>query len=108
MIPLGVSLLTQNPTSNIERRTSNAGSIRRSTFDVGCSMLFAGIMLTWCGAIAGCKSTVDNVDIKDVYGPAGRQAKNLVEQAQRDVKGDPTVGLDEFNAAQKLYEEQKY
>jgi len=65
-------------------------------------------MLTWCGAIAGCKSTVDNVDIKDVYGPAGRQAKNLVEQAQRDVKGDPTVGLDEFNAAQKLYEEQKY
>lgn len=64
--------------------------------------------MTWCCAIAGCKSTVENADIKDVYGPAGRQAKNLVEQAQRELKGDPTVGLDEFNAAHKLYEEQKY
>src|SRR5262249_52609502 len=59
-------------------------------------------------SISGCKSTVDDVNIKDVYGPAGRHAKNLVEQAQRDVKGDPAVGLEEFTAARKLYDEQSY
>jgi TolA-binding protein len=48
------------------------------------------------------------VSIKDIYGPAGRHAKNLVEQAKRDVKGDPQVGLEEFNAARKMYEEQNY
>src|SRR5579872_736073 len=42
---------------------------------------------------AGCKSTLDDVSIKDVYGPAGRHAKNLVEQANRDAKGGPQVGL---------------
>src|SRR5258708_1947615 len=61
-----------------------------------------------CWSLAGCKSTVDDVNIKDVYGPAGRHAKNLVEQAQRDVKGDPEVGLEEYNAARKLYDEQNY
>lgn len=62
-----------------------------------------------CLALAGCKSTLDNVDIKDVYGPAGRHVKNnLVEQAKREVKGDPAAGVDEFNAARKLYEDQKY
>ena len=62
-----------------------------------------------CVGLAGCKSTVDDVSIKDVYGPAGRQAKNnLVEQAKQDIKGDPAVGLEEFEAAHKLYEEQNY
>lgn len=61
-----------------------------------------------CWSLAGCKSTVDDVNIKDVYGPAGRHAKNLVEQARRDIKGDPEVGQEEFNAAHKLYDEQNY
>jgi tetratricopeptide (TPR) repeat protein len=61
-----------------------------------------------CCSLAGCKSTVDDVNIKDVYGPAGRHAKNLVEQAKRDIKGDPEVGQEEFSAAQKLYDEQNY
>ena len=60
-----------------------------------------------CGP-AGCKSTLDDVNIKDVYGPAGRHSKNLVEQAKRDIKGDPEAGLEEFNAARKLYDEQNY
>src|SRR5262249_51292452 len=62
-----------------------------------------------CGlALAGCKSPLDNIDIKDVYGPAGRQAKNKVEQAKREADGALAVGLDEFEAARKLYDEQKY
>lgn len=59
-------------------------------------------------SLAGCKSTVDDVNIKDVYGPAGRRATNLVEQAKRDVKGDPEIGQAEFDAAHQLYEEQNY
>ncbi len=62
-----------------------------------------------CLALAGCKSPLDNVDIKDVYGPTGRHVKNnLVEQARREIKGDPAAGVDEFEAARKLYEDQKY
>jgi tetratricopeptide (TPR) repeat protein len=62
-----------------------------------------------CCSLAGCKSTVDDVDIKDVYGPAGRLAKNnLVEKAKRDVKGDPAEGQAEFDAAHQLYDEQNY
>jgi TolA-binding protein len=67
------------------------------------AMLAAG-----CIALAGCKSPLDNIDIKDVYGPAGRQAKNKVEQAKREAEGASAVGIDEFEAARKLYEEQKY
>ena len=65
------------------------------------------LALGWC-AIVGCKSPLDNVDIKDVYGPAGRHAKNVVEQAKYEVQGDSLVGLDEFNAARKLYDAQNY
>ncbi len=60
-------------------------------------------------ALGGCKSPLDDVNIKDVYGPAGRAAKNnLIEQAKKDVKGDPEVGQVEFEAAKKLYDEQNY
>src|SRR5258708_15797816 len=62
-----------------------------------------------CMALAGCKSPLDKrVDINDVYGPAGRHALNVVEQAKHEASGNAAVGLDEFNAALKLYEEQKY
>jgi len=66
------------------------------------------LALAALGGACGCKSTVDDVNIKDVYGPAGRRATNLVEQAKRDVKGDPELGQAEFDAAHKLYEEQNY
>ncbi len=61
-----------------------------------------------CGFASGCKSAVDDVSIKDVYGPAGRHAKNIVDQAKVEASDVPPAGLDEFNAARKLYEEQKY
>ena len=66
------------------------------------------LALAALGGASGCKSTVDDVNIKDVYGPAGRRATNLVEQAKRDVKGDPELGQEEFDAAYKLYEAQNY
>lgn len=59
-------------------------------------------------SFAGCASTIDHADIKETYGPIGRLAKNRAEQAQRDEKGEPYVGLEELNAARKLYDEQKY
>jgi outer membrane protein assembly factor BamD (BamD/ComL family) len=80
--------------------------IRRWTFCVRCvrfAILAAGGL-----ALAGCKSPLDNIDIKDVYGPAGRQAKNKVEQAKREAEGASAVGLDELEAARKLYEDKKY
>src|SRR5947207_11933695 len=108
MVSPSTLLLFERQTSTAERRASKGASLRRLTFIVRRSSFVAGIVMTWCCAVAGCKSTVDNVDIKDVYGPAGRQARNIVEQADREVKGDRRVGLEEFNAAEKLYEEQKY
>ena len=61
-----------------------------------------------CGA--GCKTSnaTDNVTIDNIYGPTGRQAVNLVEQARREAKGDQSAGADELKAALKLYEELKY
>ncbi|MBS0262130.1 MAG: outer membrane protein assembly factor BamD [Planctomycetes bacterium] len=68
-----------------------------------------GLLLAVCWlGIAGCKSTVDSVDIKETYGPIGRLAKNRAEQAKRDKSDEPYVGLEQFNAAKKLYDEQKY
>src|SRR5262245_41046452 len=100
-------LLNKHRPSNIEHRILNHCPIRRTIFDVRCSLLCAGVA-TLCLALAGCKSPLDNVDIKDVYGPTGRHAKNVVDQAKRDAEGSAGVGIDEFNAAKKLYEEQKY
>jgi outer membrane protein assembly factor BamD (BamD/ComL family) len=66
------------------------------------------VLAILCVSVTGCKSTVDDVNIKDVYGPAGRHAKNLVEQAKRETSGDPVAGLEEYNAARKIYDEQNY
>lgn len=70
-----------------------------------CAVL---LLAFWCCGIAGCKSTVDSTDIKETYGPIGRFAKNRAEQAKRDASNEPYVGLEELNAARKLYDEQKY
>src|SRR6516162_11362466 len=86
-----------------ERRTSSARRSASKATSLSLALALA------CVALGGCKSPLDHVDIKDIYGPAGRQARNnLIEQAKNDVKGDPQVGLDEFEAARKLYESQKY
>lgn len=61
-----------------------------------------------CCAFAGCRSTVDSVDIKDVYGPAGRHAKNAVADAERAAEGGERVGSEELAAAHKLYDAQNY
>src|SRR5260221_9113389 len=62
-----------------------------------------------CVTFAGCKSPLDKgVDINDVYGPAGRHALNVAEQAKKEANGEAAVGVDELNAARKLYEDQKY
>ncbi len=79
--------------------------------DDGCVGWLGAVVLalaTFCAGLSGCKSTVDNTDIKDTYGPIGRFAKNRVETAKREESGEPYVGLDELNAARKLYDEQKY
>ena len=79
----------------------------RGTADSARRVLLA--LACVCCSLAGCKSTVDDVNIKDVYGPAGRLAKNnLVEKAKRDIKGDPEEGQAEFDAAHQLYDEQNY
>src|SRR5262245_46697879 len=81
-------------------------NVRRWTFSVRC-LSFS--ILTACGlTLAGCKSPLDNIDIKDVYGPAARQPKNKVEQAKREAEGASAVVLYEFEAARKLYEDKKY
>jgi outer membrane protein assembly factor BamD (BamD/ComL family) len=67
-------------------------------------MLLAAV----CCAIAGCRSTVDSVDIKDVYGPAGRHAKNALAEAQRAAEGGERAGAEELEAAHQLYKEEKY
>src|SRR5262245_45602475 len=100
-------LFNRHRASNSEHRILNHSPFRRSMFDVRCSMLCAGVAAL-CLALAVCKSPLDNVDIKDVYGPTGRHAKNVVDQAKRDAEGSTAVGIDEFNAARKLYEEQNY
>jgi TolA-binding protein len=95
MIGSNVPFQSERRTTHVQRWALTAVPIR--------------IGLALCCALCGCKSPLDNVDIKDVYGPAGRQAKNnLIEQAKNGAKGDPAVGLDEFEAARKLYENQKY
>jgi TolA-binding protein len=92
---------------NIEHRTSNEGRIRRSTFDV--RSLTLALVAAGCLVPGGCKSPLDKgVDINDVFGPAGRHAKNVAEQKEREAKDEPQVGVDEFLAARKLYEDQKY
>lgn len=100
MIPASTPLLMRFVHSPLEPAApgSTAVCVRRAFF----------AMAAVCWSLPGCKSTVDDVNIKDVYGPAGRHAKNLVEQARRDIKGDPEVGQEEFNAAKKLYDEQNY
>lgn len=66
-------------------------------------------LLLCLAALGGCKSNAtDNVTIDGIYGPAGRQAVNLVEQAQREAKGDDSAGKADLEAAVKLYEELKY
>jgi TolA-binding protein len=99
------SLLIFDRASSVELRTTPAPRFRRASSATRPAVL--GVAL-WCCAIAGCKSPLDKVDINDTYGPTGRKAQNIVEQAERDVKGDTRLGLEEFNAAEKLYEEQKY
>ncbi|MBI3863588.1 MAG: outer membrane protein assembly factor BamD [Planctomycetia bacterium] len=73
-----------------------------------CRGRFGLALALWCALLAGCKSAIDSTDIKETYGPIGRMAKNRAEQAKRDEEGKPYAGLEELNAARKLYEEQKY
>ena len=72
--------------------------------------LALGCLAALCGVLTGCRSTnaTDNVTIDNVYGPTGRHAVNLVEQARRETKGDDFAGIDELQAATKLYEDLKY
>src|SRR5262245_20151758 len=107
MFLLSDLLLNKRGTSHIEHRTSNPFVIRISMFAVR-RLLLPFQVAAVCLALTGCKSPLDNVDIKDVYGPTGRHAKNVVDQAKRDAEGSAAIGIDEFNAAKKLYEEQKY
>ena len=87
-------------------------NVRRDKDYSRCGRSWLGVavllLATCCAGLTGCKSTVDNTDIKDTYGPIGRFAKNRVETAKREASGDPYVGLEELNAARKLYDEQKY
>lgn len=70
--------------------------------------LMLACLAAFSGGASGCKLTTDDVTIDNIYGPAGRQAVNLVQQARREQKGDEYAGGDELQAAMKLYEELKY
>jgi TolA-binding protein len=99
------SLLTRRRPPHVETPASNASLLRRLWLAARWVALGTAV---WCGFITGCKSPLDDVNINSTYGPTGRQAQNIIEEAERSVKGDPRVGLEEFQAAEKLYEEQKY
>lgn len=53
--------------------------------------------------LCGCQSTRDLLSIKHIYGPAGREAQQAAE-----AHNGPMEGQDEFDAAKKLFDEQKY
>jgi TolA-binding protein len=62
-----------------------------------------------CICLSGCTSTLldKKVEIKNIFGPIGRKAREAVEIQERDPLA-PIEGSEEFDAAKKLYEQKKY
>jgi tetratricopeptide (TPR) repeat protein len=106
MIPPGA------PTSGpLLWQTAGQGPTDRISVGRGRHVIWLPTVITGAAIallLGGCKTTTSDVSIKDIYGSTGRHAKNIVEQARRETKGDPEVGLDEYNAARKLYDEKEY
>lgn len=85
-------------------RPPRACRLPRSVRAIGWALLVAGAVLP-----AGCTSSLleKKEDIKNIFGPIGRKARQAVEVAERDPDA-PVEGLPEFEAAKKLYDAQEY
>ncbi|MCY2968541.1 MAG: outer membrane protein assembly factor BamD [Planctomycetota bacterium] len=67
-------------------------------------LLLAGLAL----GLAGCKSTLDNLDVGNMLGPTGRKARDAAEAAQGGRKMAELEGHEQFEEAKALYTEGKY
>jgi outer membrane protein assembly factor BamD (BamD/ComL family) len=67
------------------------------------------VLIVWCSFSSGCTSMLldKKVDVKNIFGPIGRKAREAVEISERDPLA-PMEGIEELDAARKLYDEQKY
>lgn len=72
------------------------------------------LLAACCGLSNGCATNVldrklldKKVDIKNIFGPTGRKAKDAVELIQRDASAPPE-GFAEYEAAKALYEKKDY
>jgi outer membrane protein assembly factor BamD (BamD/ComL family) len=69
--------------------------------------MLAGLFV--CGLACGCKSTLDSsVDIKGIFGPAGREAQRNAELARQGSSLPPIEGKEELDAAKRLYDAKQY
>lgn len=67
------------------------------------------LAIAFCG-LAGCRSTLDTdaVNIKGIFGPAGREAQRNAELARRNSSLQPIEGEKELNAAKQLYNQKQF
>ncbi|MFN9269309.1 MAG: outer membrane protein assembly factor BamD [Planctomycetaceae bacterium] len=59
-------------------------------------------------SLAGCKSTLDNLDVKNMLGPTGRRARDAAEEANGGRKMAEMEGFAEYEAAREKYEAGEY
>lgn len=109
--------MTANPEQSFAHTPSpcelRAGSLcavgerTRTSAPAALPLLCIGLLL--CGLATGCKSTLDSsVDIKGIFGPAGREAQRNVELAQRGSTLPPIEGKADLDAAKRLYDAKEY
>jgi len=65
--------------------------------------LFGGLL-----SLAGCKSTLDNLDVGNMLGPTGRRARDVAEAANGGRKMAEMEGFEEYEAAREKYEAGDY
>ena len=86
-------------------RGPQPGSLRCRRVSLTLLLGVVGLgMLPW----SGCKSTLDNLDVSNILGPAGRRAKQQAEEAQGGRQLAELEGHSEFEEAKSEFETHQY
>ncbi len=56
----------------------------------------------------GCRSFWDRPDVQSVFGPKGKDPKNLLKDAEKNSEKEPPVGLVEFENTKELFDHGKF
>jgi len=86
-------------------RGPQPGSHRRHRLSLA---LLLGVVSLGTLPWAGCKSTLDNLDVSNILGPAGRRAKQQAEEAQGGRQLAEMEGHDEFELAKSEFDGHQY